>query len=231
MKLILNFEMTHKIKGSEKMIYLVGGAPLNENWLKSLEDRNILWVGVDGGTMALLDAGFHVTHAFGDFDSVSKEEFNKISSVVESVHTAIPEKNETDMEMALNWAIQQNQSVRIIGATGGRLDHFMGNVQLISSPHVMDHSFEVEIFDEQNRIRMLSAGKWETSNDESFPYLSFIPVTPEVKGLTLKGVKYPLYDHDLTFGSTLTVSNEFIEAIASISFRTGILMMIRSKDK
>lgn len=212
------------------MIYIAGGGPLKQNWLKSLDEAHIQWIGVDRGTTALLNAGLHVTHAFGDFDSVSRKEFHEITSSVERIHTAIPEKNETDMEMALKWALDQDRHVRIIGATGGRLDHFMGNVQLLASPKVMDHPFEIEIFDEQNRIRILKSGEWNVNNDESFPYLSFIPITPAVKGLTLHGVKYPLNDHDLTFGSTLTVSNEFIEAFASISFRTGILMMIRSKD-
>lgn len=212
------------------MIYMAGGGPLKKSWLKSLDKAHIQWIGVDRGTTALLNAGLHVTHAFGDFDSVSIQEFNEISSAVKEIHTAVPEKNETDMELALTWALKQNQPVRILGATGGRLDHFMGNVQLLTSPQVMDHPYEVEIFDEQNRIRILKSGHWSVDIDETFPYLSFIPVTPEVNGLTLDGVKYPLNDHNLIFGSTLTVSNEFIEAIASISFRTGILMMIRSKD-
>ena len=43
-----------------------------------------------------------------------------------------PEKNETDMELALNWAVEQKPDlIRIFGATGGRLDHLFANVQLL----------------------------------------------------------------------------------------------------
>ena len=46
-----------------------------------------------------------------------------------------PEKNETDMELALNWAVEQKpELIRIFGATGGRLDHLFANVQLMFKP-------------------------------------------------------------------------------------------------
>lgn len=213
------------------LIYLVGGADVNKQWLKSLDHKNAIWVGVDRGTQTLLDAGIRVDRAFGDFDSVSAVELEFIRSVVQSVETANAEKNETDLELALNWAIEQQSDIKILGATGGRLDHFMGNLQLLSSEKALNYTRLIEIEDEQNRIRMLKAGKWKVENCEDFQYLSFIPMTNEVEGLSLTGVKYTLTNYNAVFGSTRTISNEIIEPIASISFSTGILMMVRSKDK
>ena len=46
-----------------------------------------------------------------------------------------PEKDETDMEHALNWAIEQKpEKIRIFGATGGRIDHMFANIQLLINP-------------------------------------------------------------------------------------------------
>ena len=43
-----------------------------------------------------------------------------------------PEKDETDMELAFNWAVEQKpNNYSIFGATGGRLDHLFANVQLL----------------------------------------------------------------------------------------------------
>ncbi|MDG5470245.1 thiamine diphosphokinase [Jeotgalibacillus sp. ET6] len=212
------------------MIYLVGGGPIDHQWLVSLKQEEARWIGVDRGTDKLIKAGASVERAFGDFDSVSKEEYERIVSFVPTIETAEPEKNETDLEMALKWALQQSQPIRLIGVTGGRLDHFMGNLQLLVSHPVLKHSHPVEILDEQNRIAVYEKGEYEIRNDTAYRYLSFIPITQEVEKLTLTRVKYPLTDHNVKMGTTLTISNEFIAPSASISFQSGILMMIRSKD-
>jgi thiamine pyrophosphokinase len=49
-------------------------------------------------------------------------------------------------------------------------------------------------------------------------------------GVTTKGLKYPLLDHTLTQGYPLGVSNEFTEDVARISFESGVLLVILSKD-
>ncbi|MEW9501349.1 thiamine diphosphokinase [Jeotgalibacillus marinus] len=212
------------------MIYLVGGGALNVEWLKKLDKDDVTWIGVDRGTKSIMDADLIVDRAFGDFDSVTEEELTAIKRSVKYIEKASPDKDQTDMEMALDWALDQQQPIRMVGATGGRLDHFFGNVQLLASKQVLSSIHEVEIMDEQNRIRCLDAGEWEAKKDLQFPYVSFIPLTPCVEKLSLDGVKYPLNNKDLFFGSTLTISNEIIYPIASISFSAGILMMVRSKD-
>ncbi len=42
------------------------------------------------------------------------------------------EKDQTDTDIALEWALEQQATkIRLFGATGGRLDHLFGNVQLL----------------------------------------------------------------------------------------------------
>ncbi|WP_404409091.1 thiamine diphosphokinase [Jeotgalibacillus malaysiensis] len=211
------------------MIHLVGGGPIDEEWFNQL-DKSGQWVGVDRGAAFLLHKGMDVSHAFGDFDSVSAAELDLIKKQIGHLHKEPPEKDMTDMEMALNWALQQNQPIRMIGVTGGRQDHFFGNIQLLLSESALNHSFSIAIEDGNNLITCHLPGSFSVPVNEKYPYLSFIPFTKHVKGLTLSGVKYPLMEHLITYGMTLTLSNEIIDDFASISFEDGILMMIRSRD-
>lgn len=211
------------------MIHLVGGGPIDEKWFDKL-DKTGQWIGVDRGAAFLLKKGLAVSRAFGDFDSVTVSELELIKQNIDHIHEETPEKDMTDMEIALNWALNQNQSIKMIGVTGGRQDHFFGNIQLLLSESALNHSCTISIEDANNIMTCHLPSSFSVPKNEQYPYLSFIPFTRHVKGLTLSGVKYPLSEHQITYGMTLTLSNEIIDGYASISFEDGILMMIRSRD-
>jgi thiamine pyrophosphokinase len=61
-------------------------------------------------------------------------------------------------------------------------------------------------------------------------YVSFIPISHEVHGITLEGFKYPLKNCHIHLGSTLCISNELINELGTFSFHDGIILMIRSRD-
>ena len=66
--------------------------------------------------------------------------------------------------------------------------------------------------------------------DEKYKYISLIPLTTQVTGVTLKGFKYLLQDATLTIGESIGISNEQIEKRAEIKLKDGILICIESKD-
>jgi len=61
-------------------------------------------------------------------------------------------------------------------------------------------------------------------------FLSIIPISEKVKGVTLKGLEYPLTDHDFSMGSTLGISNQFREPYASVEVKEGTLLVCKSRD-
>ena len=61
-------------------------------------------------------------------------------------------------------------------------------------------------------------------------YISFVPVSLNINGLTLEGFKYPLKDCHISIGSTLCISNELIRDYGTFSFSEGILIVVRSSD-
>ncbi|MDQ0270279.1 thiamine diphosphokinase [Cytobacillus purgationiresistens] len=210
---------------------LAAGPTENLADLENYQTEDDRWVGVDKGAMILLSKDIQPIMAFGDFDSVSKNEMDKIKQGVSQLNRFKPEKDETDMELALNWALQQEPDlIRLFGATGGRLDHFFANVQLLVKPVLQQQAIPIEIIDDKNILYIKNPGEYSIGKNSLHPYISFIPMTMAVEALTLTGFKYPLTNRHIPFGSTLCISNELLDDCGTFSFTEGILLVIRSKD-
>ncbi|MFP7296087.1 thiamine diphosphokinase [Neobacillus niacini] len=213
-------------------INILAGGPIE--LLPNLNEylgENEVWIGVDRGVYSLIKMNIIPKIAFGDFDSVSDDEYAVIEEHVRYMKKYKPEKNETDMELALNWAIKQNPDfIRVFGASGGRLDHFLANVQLLVKPLLEDNHVEIFLIDHQNILSLKGPGSYKMRKRADKKYVSFVPLTLDVKELTLKGFKYPLEDRHITIGSTLCISNELISDNGTFSFSEGILLVIRSND-
>lgn len=214
------------------IINILGGGPadlLPE--LNNYNEADSIWVGVDRGVYTLISRGIQPDIAFGDFDSVSTEELTEIEKNVKHLEKFKPEKDETDMELALNWAIKQKaDQIRVFGASGGRLDHFFANVQLLIKPVLAGTETEIFLIDRKNIIFVKAAGKYEIRKMHEKKYISFVPVTLNIQDLTLEGFKYPLKDCHISIGSTLCISNELIRDCGTFSFSEGILIVVRSND-
>ncbi|MBS2968940.1 thiamine diphosphokinase [Metabacillus sp. KIGAM252] len=214
-----------------KYIYIVAGGP--ERLIPDLAAAvhpEVSWVGVDRGVVYLADRGMKMEEAIGDFDSISEREREDLQTRHNELKIYPSEKDKTDTELALDWAISRNpERIRIYGATGGRLDHFFANIYLLMKE--FECSIPIELEDRFNFIRLLPPGNHEVESSGIFPYVSFVPAASDVEGLTLKGFKYPLENRHIPFGSTLCISNELIHHTGTVSFNSGILMMVRSRDE
>lgn len=215
------------------IINILGGGP--EHLLPDLHDyneENVIWAGTDRGVFHLLNRGITPKIAFGDFDSVSPEEFTLIENTVAEMKQYKPEKNETDMELALNWALAQNpEAIRLFGATGGRMDNMLANVQLLYPPLQTNHPADIYLIDRFNTVFLAGPGVHKLKKKKSETYISFVPLTQHVSNLTLEGFKYPLKNRHISLGSTLCISNELINDYGTFSFSEGILIVIRSRDE
>jgi thiamine pyrophosphokinase len=214
------------------IINILAGGP--ENLLPDLnlyDNSTNFWIGVDRGVFHLLKRNIKPSIAFGDFDSVSPEELAYIESEVSELKRFKPEKDETDMELALNWALEQNpERIQLFGATGGRLDHLFANVHLLVDPLLKGNQNEIVMIDSNNHLTVKSPGTYSISKEKKQKYISFVPITLNVQNLTLEGFKYPLKNRHISIGSTLCISNELIDDYGTFSFSEGILLVIRSHD-
>ncbi|WHY02336.1 thiamine diphosphokinase [Neobacillus sp. DY30] len=213
-------------------INILAGGP--EELLPDLHEYSTehdIWVGVDRGVYTLIKKNINPVIAFGDFDSVTNQEMTIIEGNVKEMKRYKPEKNETDMELALNWALRQEAFlIRIFGATGGRLDHLFANVHLMVKPVLEKKHINIVLIDNQNILSLKGPGSYKIEKRADKRYISFVPLTLDVAGLTLEGFKYPLNNRHISIGSTLCISNELISDYGTFSFSQGILLVIRSND-
>jgi len=61
-------------------------------------------------------------------------------------------------------------------------------------------------------------------------YLSIIPITRKVSGITLTGLAFPLSNATLYRGDSTGISNRFEASTARVSLETGLLMVTLSHD-
>ena len=166
----------------------------------------------------------------GDFDSVSPEilEFYKKQPQI-IFHKFNAEKDNTDTDIALKLAIQiKSSEITILGALGKRMDHALANIHILKD--ALEANIPCQMIDEFNRIYLINTEKTLEKDKVYGKYISLIPLTSSVEGLTLTGFKYPLNHYTLPIGTSLGISNEMIEDIAHIEMEKGILIVIESKD-
>ena len=92
--------------------------------------------------------------AIGDFDSVSEAEFAKVAAGFDRMVKLNPIKDDTDTEAALAKVlnIDDHAQVRILGVSGGRIDHLLANVLMVLEARFRRFAEQITLIDRQNRI-------------------------------------------------------------------------------
>ena len=166
----------------------------------------------------------------GDFDSVKPETlayFKEIPSI--TWRTLNPVKDDTDTEFAIRYAIEDGaSSITLLGATGTRLDHVLGNISILGIGE--DAGVPIELLDANNRITMHKKSFSIAKEKQFGRYVSLLPYGGEVSGLTLTGMKYPLSDAVLGLYNSLGISNEITGDTAYITFDHGTIIAVESID-
>lgn len=215
-----------------KKILLVLGGTLDALFLKTCYEKlgPQIVVAADGALKTVLEAEIPCDCGLGDFDTVSEDILSQFKKNGKTRLFAFPpQKDETDAELAVQFAMKQKPDVIwIAGATGGRIDHMLGNLELLSMP--LQEGIECEIIDPQNRIRLLNKPT-VLEKMENWKYVSFLSYTDQTIGITLDGFAYNVTDFTLKKGSTRCISNEIYDRKATVSFKSGMLYCIRSRDK
>lgn len=153
----------------------------------------------------------------GDFDSAPEEFPERFNAVEKVIYPK--EKDLTDGEIAANRAIRLGARRLILaGAFGGqRSDH--GMLHLAAAFALRSRVDEVLLTSGTEEAVPLVAGE-ELHADYPPGTLFSILAWSDLKGLTLKGARWPLESRDVEFGSSLTLSNEVDDKL-SVQYRSG----------
>lgn len=201
------------------------------DFLKKNKTENTCLIAADCGVEFFMGTDLEPDVAVGDFDSLSAEGAKYMETLK---HTEIrrlkPEKDDSDTQSAANYAIEQGtERIMILGATGNRIDHLMANFGLLMLGKTKQ--VQIVLVDAYNYMSLIESGMILKKEEQFGKYVSFFPIEGEVTGLTLKGFKYPLNSYTLKVeDSGLTVSNEISDPEAEVTFETGKLLMIMSRD-
>lgn len=213
------------------IVLVAGGCP--ELWpdLTEYLEQEIFWVGIDRGSLHLIQQGIIPNMAVGDFDSLSAKELSFVEENVAERYYAQAEKDETDTQMALRLVMEKANSktnYTLIGATGGRLDHFLANLWLPLHPPFATILDRLTIKDQQNTVTYFKPGKYSVIKEADKKYLAYVTLTP-VTGLTLYDAKYALTNYASDFPISFA-SNEFVGKTTNFSFKSGRVAVIQSCD-
>lgn len=213
-------------------ILIVSGGSIADDFVCGLISDNHygMVIACDSGMEFFRRNGLYPDLIVGDFDSAEESSVCYFKGQPEVMVEQFPaEKDWTDTELAVRKALERKPvHIDLVGATGSRLDHVLGNLQLLHMGLV--HGVEIFLLDAHNRVRLIDHSLVIGQKEQYGDWISLIPYNATVHGLTLRGMKYPLTQASLTPGVTLGISNEIVEPQAEIDFSEGMLFVIESRD-
>lgn len=204
---------------------------IKEIFSKAKTENNLI-VGVDRGSLLLKEMGIIPDLAIGDFDSLRKEELNQIENNVADIRYSNPIKDLTDSELMLQVVFEDYQAddLVILGASGGRLDHFLVNILMPLNPQIKKFAPKIALLDQQNLIRYYLPGRHIITKYHGYPYFGVGNLSP-VKELEISRARYDLSNYSNTYPRMFS-SNEFKKDKNSfeLSFKEGLVIIIFAKD-
>ncbi|MEG0296062.1 MAG: thiamine diphosphokinase [Clostridium sp.] len=211
-----------------RVMIVAGGLEPSCDLLKNTLKKVDTVIGVDKGCNYLVQNNIFPQYIIGDFDSVNKENITLLEKRGAKRFEYNPEKDYTDSEIAMEFAIEELQCSEIVllGATGKRIDHFLGNIGILK--RALDKGVRATMVDHYNEIFIINEG--QKIFGEEGDYISFQAYCECVENFTIKNAKYGLNNYSLRLGDPLTISNEFLVGPVEVSFDFGTVLVIKSKD-
>lgn len=200
-----------------RICYVVGAMSLSLS-LRPCPAPGDYVIAADRGYDSLMAYGVNPDLVVGDFDSLG--EVPNHPNVIQ-----LPaEKDDTDMVFALRQGLDLGyRRFVMLGGVGGRLEHTLGNLQLLD--WLASQGAQGFLAGEKTVATAVRNGAL------TFPaamsgYLSVLCNSGTARGVTLRGLKYPLERYTMTGSFPLGVSNQFLGQPASVSVEDGCLLLL-----
>jgi len=185
-------------------------------------------IAADGGAKHLRKMGLVPEVLIGDLDSMPLREVSRLETLGTKVIRFLVEKNETDLELALDYALDQKHSeILILAPFGGRLDQTLGNISLLLRPDLK--GIDIRMDDGHEAIILIR----DQATLEGTPgdTISLLPFGGDVKGVTIEGLYYPLTGETLFLQETRGISNRMITKTVKIRVMDGLLLCIHTRQR
>lgn len=181
----------------------------------------------DGGTQHTLALAVQPDLIIGDMDSLDKEQFQRLQNAGVAIELYPRDKNETDLELAIQRAIELSPTqIIIVAALGGRLDQTLANISLLSDLRLS--TFDVRLDDGVEEISICR--DQVRVHGRSGDLVSLIPWQGAVSEVETVNLKWALHKETLYPDKTRGISNEMIDNTASISIGAGLLLIVHRRQ-
>lgn len=207
------------MKKESEICYIVGAGEFRKDVFHPEEGAYI--IAADGGYAYLKELGIEPDMVVGDFDSLGKRPDHP--NVIE--HPVM--KDDTDLALAAKVAMERGcTELYFYGATGGRLDHTIAAMQLLSG--LANQNVAAYLFGEDIKITALAGGDNSTLHfaGEYEGTVSVFASCGKAEGVTLEGLLYPLTEAELLPDYTLGVSNSFTGKESRITIKKGCVWVM-----
>jgi thiamine pyrophosphokinase len=189
------------------------------SWIKPGD----LTIAADGGARYAALLGLTPDLLVGDLDSIAPALRDLYMHQGVRILQHPVEKDESDLELAVQMAIQEGCSViRILSAMGGRLDHTLGNLAPLMDPHLQ--GVDIRLADTRQEVLVI----WHAAEiqGKAGDLLSLLPVNGDAQGVWTEGLYYPLNHETLYPYKTRGISNVLLGESARIGLSAGQLLCI-----
>lgn len=206
-----------------RAILFANGDPPNPDLIRALIQPADVLIAADGGARHALALGLIPSVLIGDFDSLADEELDKFASAGASLQRHPPAKDETDLELALDYALKIGYTpILILGAYGGRLDHSIGILALLSAPKCIDAGVRAD----DGWTEAFFISKQAEISGAPGDTVSLIAWGQPAEGVTTENLEYPLKAETLSPYRTRGISNVLTAPKATITLASGLLLCI-----
>lgn len=206
------------------ILFANGDLPAPERILSQLSPIDFL-IAVDGGLSHLTQHSLIPNLIIGDLDSADPTEVEKFHSQGVKVQKYTPEKDETDLELALNAALAMRpERIWILGALGKRIDQSLANIFLLNRDDFS--GIDIRLIDGQREIFLIKDSR--TIKGSPGERVSLLPLHGPAVGIHTQGLHYPLKGETLYPERTRGISNELIAPSAQVTLQSGLLICIHT---
>ncbi len=205
-----------------RAVIIAGGGFDNPDFYRNLINDSDTVICADAGCLSAQKIGIVPDVVIGDFDSYPQ---NLAKAKAEKIVLPI-KKDKTDTHECVCYAIKCGfDEILLFGATGTRLDHTIANIHLLKI--ALDNNIKMKIVDEHNEV-YLTDKEISLKKGEGL-HVSVLPIG-RAEGICSTGLYYPMTDAMMEFGNPYGVSNEFNSDEATVSVKSGLLLVILSRD-
>ena len=182
-----------------------------------------LVVAADGGLEAARAAGLEVHAVVGDLDSARAESLDWARGAGAEIKVHPVRKDQTDLELALEFACCRAADVHVLASAGGRFDHAAATLLVLASPRWAGVTLSATIdrahLDVVRGRRRLEGAVGDT--------ISLLAVGGPARVTSVSGLEYPLADERLNPTEARGVSNSIVSVPVTIEVAEGVLIAIR----